>query len=116
MTLTLGEVVLILALTAYAFYAFSAVRIRELALSAARQGCLKSGVQLLDQTVSVKRLSMSRDARGRWHIWRQYQFEYSVQGYERQRGHVIMLGNRLQALVMAEQEPGTAPVEPPLDS
>jgi len=115
MTLTLGEVLAIFALVAFGLHAFSAVRVRELALAAARKACRKAEVQLLDQTVSVKRMSLSKDVRGRWHIWRQYQFEYSVQGYERERGHVIMLGNRLQALVMAEPAGSAGPVDPPLD-
>ena len=45
---------------------------------------------------------MSRDEQGRWRVWRQYQFEYSVEGYERERGNVIMLGNRVHGLVMSE--------------
>ena len=102
MSLELGEVVLILLLAAYGVYSFQALRVRELALQAARRSCDREGVQLLDQTVSVQRMSLSRDATGNWRVWRQFRFEYSVDGEERERGHVIMLGNRLQALVMAE--------------
>lgn len=102
MTLTLGETIVIFALGACGVYLFQALRIRELALQAARRACRDAGVQLLDQTVSIKRLSLSRDPRGRWRVWRQYQFEYSVEGYERECGHVIMLGHRLQGLVMSE--------------
>ena len=102
MSLDLGEVILILVLAAYAVYTFQALRIRELALQAARRSCDREGVQLLDQTVSMQRLSLSRDATGSWRVWRQYRFEYTVDGEERERGNVIMLGNRLQALVMAE--------------
>ena len=102
MSLDLGEVILILVLAAYAVYTFQALRIRELALQAARRSCDREGVQLLDQTVSMQRLSLSRDATGSWRVWRQYRFEYTVDGAERERGNVIMLGNRLQALVMAE--------------
>ena len=102
MNLELGEVVLILVLVAYAVYFFQALRVRELALQAARRSCDREGVQLLDQTVSMQRMSLSRDAGGNWRVWRQFRFEYTVDGEERERGHVIMLGNRLQALVMAE--------------
>jgi hypothetical protein len=103
MNLELGEVVLILVFAAYAVYFFKGLRIKELALQAARRSCEKDDVQLLDQTVSVQRMSLSRDAGGSWRVWRQYRFEYSADGAERQRGHVIMLGNRVQALVMAER-------------
>lgn len=103
MTLSLVDVVILLGLTGYGVYLFQAFRVRELALAAARRACQESGVQLLDETVMVQRLSASRDGAGAWRIWRQYRFEYSADGYERERGHVIMLGNQVQALVMAEQ-------------
>ena len=102
MTLTLGEIVVIFLIGGYGLYLFQALRIKELALAAARRACQQRGVQLLDQTVSIKRISMSRDEQGRWRVWRQYHFEYSVEGLERERGHVIMLGNRLHGLVMSE--------------
>ena len=103
MTLGLGEIAVGLLMAAYGVYLFQALRVRELALQAARRSCHKDGVQLLDETVSIRRMSLSRDERGNWHIWRQYHFEYSREGIERERGHVIMLGNQLQALVMAER-------------
>ena len=103
MNLELGEVVVILVLGAGAIYLFQGMRITELALQSARRSCERDGVQLLDQSVSVQRMSLSRDASGTWRVWRQYRFEYSRDGMERERGHVIMLGNRLQALVMAER-------------
>jgi uncharacterized membrane protein len=102
MTFTLGEVLVLLALGAYAVYLFKALRVRELALQAARDACQREDLQLLDENVSVRRISMSRDGQGRWRVWRQYRFEYSLDGVERQTGHVIMLGYQTQALVMAE--------------
>lgn len=103
MTLGLLDIVILLAAGGYGLYLFQSIRIRELALAAARRACGQAGVQLLDETVSVQRLSASRDEAGRWRIWRQYRFEYSIDGYERERGHVIMLGRRVQGLVMAER-------------
>ena len=102
MTFSLGEVLALLAFVAYAVYFLNALRVRELALQAARRACKDSEVQLLDETVSIRRISLSRDPEGRWRVWRQYRFEYSFDGVEREAGSVIMLGFRLQALVMAE--------------
>lgn len=102
MNLSLGEILLFLLVLAYGVYLFQALRVRELALEAARRACTRENVQLLDQSVSMQRLSLSRDDQGSWRIWRQYRFDYSLDGERRQKGHVIMLGLRLQALVMAE--------------
>lgn len=103
MSITLGEVLALLAFIGYAVYLLKALRVRELALQAARDACSREDVQLLDETVSIRRISLSRDNEGRWRVWRQYRFEYSFDGVERATGHVIMLGFRTQALVMAEQ-------------
>lgn len=107
MTLSLLDVVLLLGLGGYGTYLYQSFRVRELALAAARQACREAGVQLLDETVMVQRLSASRDGNGYWRLWRQYRFEYSIDGYERERGHVIMLGHRVQALVMADRQSPT---------
>ena len=58
--------------------------------------------QLLDQAVHIRRLSLSRGQEGRWHVWRQYRFDYSYDGVERRQGHVIMLGKQLQAVVVSD--------------
>ncbi len=105
MTFSLGDVLVLFGLVGVATYVFQSMRVRELALVAARRACRDAGVQLLDETVSIQRLSASRDPEGRWRLWRQYRFEYSIQGVERERGHIIMLGNRLQAVVIVEQPP-----------
>ncbi len=102
MVISLSDVLLLLCLGGAATWFLSSLRVRELALQEARRACDREGAQLLDQTVSAQRLSLSRDSSGQWRIWRQYHFEYSYDGNQRQAGHVIMLGGRLQALVMVE--------------
>ena len=103
MSLSIGEVVLFLLLVGLAVYQFQSLRVRELALQAARRACQQQGVQLLDQTVSLQRVSLSRDQKGYWRVWRQYRFDYSYDGVQRRQGHVIMLGKKLQAVVVSEQ-------------
>ncbi len=102
MTLSLGEIAIFLLFLSWLGYVFQSLRVRELALQAARRGCQRDSLQLLDETVSMRRLSLSRDDNGRWRIWRHYSFEYSFDGVARERGSVIMLGAQLQALVIAE--------------
>ncbi len=104
MNLALADVFLLLAVGAAVTWFLTGLRVRELALQAARRACSKEGVQLLDETVSGRRVSLSRDAHGHWRVWRQFYFEYSLDGRHRRPGHVIMLGGRLQALVMTEPE------------
>lgn len=102
-SLSLGEVIVLLAIAAVCVYFMASIRVRELALQHVGAASRRDDFQLLDQSVQLQRLSMSRDASGRWHVWRQYRFEYSYDGVERRQGHVIMLGNRLQTVVTQEK-------------
>ncbi|GAB5450285.1 MAG: DUF3301 domain-containing protein [Halioglobus sp.] len=86
-------------------YFLGAMRVRELAVQAVLRQCRVDGFQLLDQSVHIRRVSLSRDTGGRWRVWRQYRFDYSYDGVQRQRGFVIMLGKQLQAVVVPEEQP-----------
>ncbi|MEZ5502186.1 MAG: DUF3301 domain-containing protein [Halioglobus sp.] len=81
----------------------AAVRVRELAVQAVARAARLDDFQLLDQSVHIRRLSLSRDSGGRWRIWRQYRFDYSYDGVERRQGFVIMLGRQLQSVVVSER-------------
>ena len=103
MYLNLGEVVALMAFGAVCLYFLGAIRVRELALQHVGAAGRRDDFQLLDQSVHIQRLSLSRDNGGRWRIWRQYRFDYSFDGVQRRQGHVIMLGKKLQAVVVSEQ-------------
>tara|TARA_R110000787_G_scaffold154575_1_gene268307 strand:+ start:117 stop:443 length:327 start_codon:yes stop_codon:yes gene_type:complete len=102
MYFTLWEVLSVLAFGALCVWFLASIRVRELAVAAVARAGKRDDFQLLDQTVQISRVSLSRDERGSWHIWRQYRFEYSYDGLERHEGFVIMLGKRLQAVVVRE--------------
>ena len=105
MNIDLGVLLLLRVLGGMALYFLSAVRVRELALDAVGHASRRDNFQLLDQSVHIRRISLSRDETGRWRIWRQYRFDYSYDGVERRQGFVIMLGKRLQSVVVSEQAP-----------
>ena len=102
MYFTLADVLLVLLFGGLCLYFLSAIRVRELALQAASRAGERDDYQLLDQSVHIRRLSLSRDRRGRWRIWRQYRFDYTYDGVQRRQGHVIMLGRELQAVVVSD--------------
>jgi len=99
---TLGEVLAVLFFGALCVWFLSSIRVRELAVAAVARAGKRDDFQLLDQTVQLSRVSLSRDERGSWHVWRQYRFDYSFDGVQRHEGFVIMLGKRLQAVVVRE--------------
>lgn len=104
MTLSLTQILVVLGVGALAMHFFGAIRVRELALQAVARASRDGDFQLLDQSVHINRLSMSRDRNGRWRLWRQYRFDYTFDGVERRQGFVVMLGRELQSVLVAERD------------
>lgn len=76
-------------------YWVAAVKCKDLAVWAARRECRLNDVQLLDQTVYQVWISLKRDGNDDWRIWRQYKFDYSVDGSNRHSGELVLLGRQV---------------------
>jgi hypothetical protein len=103
-----------LLLIATAIWAWmDALRARELAMRFGRALCQEAGVQMLDQTVSLKRLRIARRD-GLPTFVRRYGFEVSLDGSDRHRGHLDLGGHRLEtwSLPLREGLPVTATARP----
>lgn len=103
MYFSLGDVVALLALGLLCLHFLASVRVRELAMQAVGHASERDDFQWLDQSVHMRRISLSRDEHGRWRIWRQYRFDYSYDGVERRQGFVTMLGKQLQSIMVSER-------------
>lgn len=68
---------------------------RESAVRAARRVCELAGVQFLDESVALRRMTLRRDENQRARIYREFGFEYSSVGDDRQAGRVYLLGDRV---------------------
>lgn len=68
---------------------------KEQALRAAERHCEVMQVQLLDQTVYLRRLWLRRNQHGQLCLWRAFYFEFTMMGEDRYVGRVIMLGKRV---------------------
>ncbi len=74
---------------------WASMRSRERAVAHARRACRRFSVQLLDETVALRRLRPVRGRDGSLRVWRLYRFEFTRTGAERFAGHVALLGERL---------------------
>ena len=70
------------------------LRARERALTAGRRICREFDMQLLDHTVALNGLRLTRDERGRLCLQRRYIFEFSPDGHNRYTGRLFLLGPR----------------------
>jgi hypothetical protein len=87
-------------LAALGWFWFDTLHVLEVARKAGKQACSELNVQFLDDTVANIKLSLTRDITGR-RVWRRtYRFEFSETGNSRLEGHVIMLGDKVESVMM----------------
>lgn len=90
------ETLLPLILMLLGFYLWqSALRAREQARAFSHALCARAGVQLLDQTVALQRLSLARGNDGWLHLRRRYRFELSIDGVDRHQGTLVLVDGML---------------------
>lgn len=89
------ELVGVILLLAVGWFWWDSIKKRELAIQAARVVCHRSGVQFLDDTVSLDRIRLRRDQNQRVNFSRDFAFEYSDTGDNRMPGRVYLLGDQV---------------------
>lgn len=90
-----GVIILLLAMAALAWLWFDSLKVRETAIHAVKAACNVEGLMLLDETVAIRGLKLSRDEDGHIKLQRSYDFEFSNTGNNRSKGSVVLLGNRI---------------------
>lgn len=90
---------LLLAAAAFAWHWWADRLAADRATLAARRACEQAGVVWLDQNVQRVRKRLARNAEGRLSWRRDYDFEFSTSGEERQLGRVSLLGSDVVGLV-----------------
>lgn len=88
--------VAIMALAGMLWFWSDGSQAKERAVSAAARGCTDVGVQLLDQTVTLNRLRLGRNALGDRTLMRVYRFEFCTTGSERFSGYVTLHGHAVK--------------------
>ena len=87
-----SEWLLLASLAALAWFWWDSLQKRELAVRAARAVCERAGVQFLDDSVALSKMKLQRDSNQRARIYREFSFDYSSVGDDRQAGRVYLLG------------------------
>ncbi|MDQ3228286.1 MAG: DUF3301 domain-containing protein [Pseudomonadota bacterium] len=87
-------VLMVLGALGFAFWN-SARAAAERAEALGRNACHVAGVQLLDQTVHASGMRLRRGHDGRMGFERDFRFEYSRDGQDRQVGKLVLRGEQL---------------------
>ncbi len=100
----MSDLLVVLILLALLVFWWDSLGARQAARQAGRRVCEREGTQFLDDTVAISRIRLQRDGRGRLMFFRQYRFEYSFSGEDRQWGQVDLLGKRVLRVETGLQE------------
>lgn len=89
------EILALALLGAAGWYWYAGMQARELAIQEGRRACQEARLQFLDETVAQSALRLARDGEGRLGIEREYSFEFSRTGAERETGQLTLRGGRV---------------------
>ena len=92
------DLFLLLLLALFALLWWDGRRIHEIAVRLCKQACVEAGLQLLDDTVALRRAGLHKDENGEWRLRRVFSFEYNAGISERRQGYIVMYGKELTLL------------------
>jgi hypothetical protein len=96
------NLLLLLALGLIIWFWQDSLRARESACKASVLACQQYGVQLLDDTVALEKLTLCRAYSGFLRIQRIYRFEFTETGATRHLGRIVMLGRHVEVMHMKD--------------
>src|SRR5450759_2465145 len=90
----------LLLLAVLGWFWFDSVHTIDIARNAGKRACDGANLQFLDDTVAGIALALGRDKSGRRVLRRTYRFEFSDTGDSRLEGQLIMLGDKIESVIM----------------
>lgn len=107
--LTLGNIFVLMLLATAGAWVWHAHGLREKTLALVKAHCAKVDIELLDENVALRKITLLADARGRKRLARIYGFEFTVTGEQRHAGRIIMFGQQVGRIEL-EPHPFRQPV------
>lgn len=90
--------ILVVVLIGYAWW--ETIGAKRQARAAARRACVRATVRFLDE-LALARIRLRRSPGGRVRLWRQYTFEFCIDGDVRFPGRIDLLGRRVTRIELA---------------
>jgi hypothetical protein len=97
----MSEILGLLVLTSVIYIWYRNLSVRETAMAHSSRACQQQNFQLLDGSVHLSGLSLTRCPDQRRCLRRRYRFAYSSDQISRSNGVTIMLGDQLESIVFS---------------
>jgi len=92
----MSEILLLIITLLIAWFWIDTVSKREIAIMVGRELAKRFQLQLLDETVSCKKVTLGRDRNGRVQLVRTYAFEATADSRSRLDCNLVLLGKQLK--------------------
>jgi len=92
----LSDLWLLLALAVIVMIWWHSLGLKTRALNLAKQRCKQLDLQLIDESVVLRKMRLTRNTRGVLAVQRVFRFEFSTTGDRRYNGALSLLGAQLQ--------------------
>lgn len=102
------EMLFLVVLGAVGWYWYAGMQAREMAIAAGRRACQEAKLQFLDETVAQSGLRFARDEDGALGVERNYRFEFSRTGADRDAGSIVVRGGRVEWVKLGGDWHGSA--------
>ncbi len=100
----MASILVLLFIGLIAWFWSNSVRAKEFALHASAIACKEINAQFLDQTASLKKISVSRNANGKMTFLRIYDFDFSRDRETRSKGHVTIIGQKVTQVILESDD------------
>lgn len=92
----------------------NSMRARETAILKAKHLCDDAHVQLLDETVAMRKITLTRQLSGSVNLKREYRFDYTTDGEYRHAGRIIIIGHTVTKAELTQKQthiPADSPIK-----
>ena len=97
----MGEILGLLVIMLIIYIWYRNLTVREIAMEHSSRACQQQNLQLLDGSVHLSGLSLTRCPDQRRCLRRRYRFAYSSDSVSRSTGVAILLGDHLESIVFS---------------
>ncbi len=104
MNIELTDLALVFLVITALGYWWHLMGIRNLALMLSKSHCKKLGLQLLDESLVMKKIRLKRADSGSIQVARVYGFEFTSTGSQRYSGEIALLGKSLLGFELSAYE------------
>jgi hypothetical protein len=96
----MSQLLMLLIIAGLVWYWQAGMNCRDIAIATARNTCAREGLQLLDGTVSLRKIRPFYTGNRQFGLLRTFGFEYSEDGLSRLSGCIVLRNTQVESIIL----------------